>query len=108
MLNVNDLRHRIRILDRVITRDDEGSPIEDWTTKVTLWAEVNPLSGREYYQAAAVQSENDVKIRIRYRADISTDMRVQFNQKLYDIQSVVDWNSEHRELHLTVKEVVNG
>ncbi|MGQ0518648.1 phage head closure protein, partial [Bacillus sp. D-CC] len=34
--------------------DEEGNPLEPWQDVVKVWAAVNPLRGREFWQAASV------------------------------------------------------
>lgn len=73
------MRHRIRI-DRLADQlDSNGDVIQDpvtgelslvWQPVDTVWAEIEPLSGREFIQSAALQSEIVARIKIRYRSDV--------------------------------------
>ena len=84
-------------LDRLIvievdtpTRSASGEEKENWTTLATVWADVRPLRGREFFDAAAVQSEIDTKFRIRWRSDLTTAMRINYDGQLYDIHSIAE------------------
>lgn len=81
-------------------QDEIGQPYSTWTPVVTLWAAVEPQAGREFVAAGAAQSQLTTKIRIRYRPGIQSDDRVIHNGKAMNIQSVIDYRSQRRELVL--------
>jgi SPP1 family predicted phage head-tail adaptor len=77
-MDAGDLRHRIIInynaqTDRV---DSNGVPFPDWQTLATVWAQREGVSGRLFYLAAAIQSEQDITYTIRYRTGIKVMMRI--------------------------------
>jgi len=80
--------------------DDWGSPVAAWTPLATVWAAVEPLTGREYFAADAAQSEVTARIRMRYRPGITSQDRVIHEGKTYGIESVIDVRSAGRELVL--------
>jgi len=47
-------------------------------------------------------------LRIWYRPDITTAMRVQYGNRILDIETMIDPEERHVELHLLCKEVVPG
>ena len=65
-----------------------GEPIPTWGTFATVWAEKMPLRGRERFEAQQVNAEADDKWRIRYLAGVVAKMRISYDSKLFDIQSV--------------------
>lgn len=103
-----DLRHRITLQQKQLTKDQEGIATENWVDVATVWAAVEPLKGREYFQAAAVNAENTVRFRIRYRQGITSAMRVVYNGRVFNINSVIDVDERHREIQLMCQEVVAG
>jgi SPP1 family predicted phage head-tail adaptor len=107
-MKISDLRHRITLQRKDIVKDPEGIAIETWADVATVWASVEPIRGREYFQAAAVNAENTVRFRIRYRPGIMPNMRVLYNGRTFNIQSVIDVNERHREIQLMCQEVTNG
>ena len=90
------LRSKITIQHRVTGTDENGYPYTDWQEFTSVWAAKRGLSGREYYVAAAVQSENDVVFMIRYNSktsQITPEMRIiegTDTEKPYNIKSVID------------------
>jgi SPP1 family predicted phage head-tail adaptor len=74
------LRHRVRIEQPVDTRDpDTGGVITTWQLVAEVWAAIEPLSTREFIQAAAVQSSITGRIVIRYRDGLASNLRVVHN-----------------------------
>jgi SPP1 family predicted phage head-tail adaptor len=106
-MKTTNLRNRITLQQKLITKDPEGIPMETWQDIVTIWAAVEPLRGREYFQAATVQSQNMIRFTTRYRKGITSEMRILYDSKSYDIQSIIDVNGRHQQLELMAKEVTS-
>jgi SPP1 family predicted phage head-tail adaptor len=106
-MKITDLRHRITLQQKLITKDHEGIPMDIWQDTSTIWAAIEPLRGREYFQAATVQSQNMIRFTIRYRKGVTSKMRISYDSKLYDIQSIIDVNGRHQQLELMAKEVTS-
>lgn len=104
-MRAGDLRHRIVIQSNTPTRNDSGEPIESWSTWATVWAAVEPLSGREYFNAHQVTSEVDTRIRLRHVAGLTAQMRVSWEGRIYQIQAVIRRDERQREIHLMCSEV---
>jgi SPP1 family predicted phage head-tail adaptor len=81
--------------------------METWQNIATIWAAIEPLRSREYFQAATVQSQNMIRFTIRYRKGITSEMRILYDAKPYDIQSVIDVSGRHHQLELMAKEVTS-
>lgn len=107
-MNPGKLNKQITLQQQRPSKDGEGISISVWVDLATIWASVEPIRGREYFQAAAVGAESTVRIRIRYREGITTDLRVLYGSRKFNIRSAIDPEERHRELHLMCEEVVNG
>ncbi len=99
-LSAGRLRHRIEIQDYEVSYDKYGQPIYAWTPWATVWASVEPLQGREFLAAMALQSQTTVRIRMRYRPGVTSVMRVLFGGRIYGIESVIEPQSRRHELQL--------
>lgn len=95
---IGSLRHRITILKPVITYDNIGQEVESWQEVATVWASVEPLSGKEYFNAQQINSEISTKITLRYLKFLLPHWVVQFGQQRYDILSII--NFEERNIYL--------
>jgi SPP1 family predicted phage head-tail adaptor len=105
------LRHQLTLESKVQTQDpNTGAVVTSWQTVDTLAAEVAPLSAREYIVGQQVDSKITTRITIRYRPDITTDMRLIDSQGLhiYQIEGVLgDLKSGLEYLTLPCSEGVN-
>lgn len=76
MIDAGLMTHRVTLQRPSASVDSLGQRVESWTYLATVWAQVQPLRGREFFAAGAIQSEATVKIRIWHRADVTGEMRV--------------------------------
>lgn len=84
----NELRHRVQIQKKTSGRDENNYPIpEVWETYKTLWSKLTPLSARDLIAAQAAQSETIARLKINYRTDIDTTMRIIHKDRIYAITS---------------------
>lgn len=99
-MKIGSLKHRITFQRLVTTINENGFEVEVWEGYKTVWASVANLSGREYYETAAIQTEKTVKLVIRHIEDIDTAMRIIFNNKQYNIIYIDNINYESRYVEL--------
>jgi SPP1 family predicted phage head-tail adaptor len=104
-MKAGDLRHRI-VIQRLDTFNTLGEVTDNWTTYVTVWANVAPLKGREYFDSAMQEAEVDSRITMRYLPGIKPQMRVVYGNQTYDVKSVINVGMKDRELQLMVQEIV--
>lgn len=99
-MSIGDLRHRITFQRLTSVVNENGFETEAWQDYKTVWASVSNLSGREYYQAAAIQAEKTVKFLIRHIESVDTSMRILFKDKQYNITSIdnMKYVSKHFEI----------
>ncbi len=105
-MRAGDLRHRVTIKSKTAARDDYGQETITWTTFATIWAAVEPMSGREYEAGQQLEAAVDTRIRIRYLAGVVPYMQVIFGSHTYDVQSVIHLKEMQREMHLMCQEVL--
>lgn len=65
-----------------------------------VWARIEPLRGRAYYEQYKEKTEDLSKITIRYRDNIDNSMVVQYKNRLYRINAVIDPYESHVKLEL--------
>jgi len=100
------LRHRVQIYKNTPTRDDYGTSAPGWGPIVESyrWARVTPLAGREAERAKQVNSETTHEVEIRYSDDITTEMRVKYNDRYLEIIGIVNKDERNISLVLSCKE----
>lgn len=110
MTDPGQRRHRITFQRFTGVQDRFGDPLkgedENWTDAASLWASIKPVSGREFYAVEQSQSEVTHKIDCRYRAGLTTDMRIRFGSRRFEIISIIDWEERHESLLIMCKELV--
>lgn len=99
------LRHRITIQEPVVARNGFNEAITTWSNVATVWASVEPISGREFFAAEHVQSEITHRVRLRYRPGVTSEMRVSFGGRYLQIESVIDVRERNAEMQLMCREM---
>lgn len=106
-MNIGKLRHRITLLRQVNEVNDYGASTQTWKRVATVWADVRPLSGREYFSAQQVQSEVTTQIWLRHIEGIKPTMKVKFGKREFEILSVLNTQERDVSLQLMCKETDN-
>jgi len=108
-----DLRHRVLIESKALTTDANGDRTETWTTYHECYADIATGNGREYFAAKQTIADISHTVRIRYKAGITPDMRVRFNDlknsgsaRYYNIRSVGSPDERSEQLALQCTEVL--
>lgn len=110
MIDPGKMRHRITFQRFRGSLDDFGDPLQaddsQWEDVSTVWAAIDPISGREFYAAEQSQSEVSHKIRCRYRSGLDTAMRIICGKRRFRLISIIDWEERHESLLIMCKELV--
>nr|DAH06876.1 MAG TPA: head tail joining protein [Caudoviricetes sp.] len=69
-----------------------------------VWASVAPTTGREYEEAQKIREETTYKVVTRYYSDITTDMKILYGLRIFDIISVLNTDERDVELQIVAKE----
>lgn len=106
-MDIGQLRHRVTFQKLVKIQDSFGQPIEQWDDVVTVWASVEPLVGKQYFDAETINSEISHKIKLRHRTGITPDMRIIFKARIFEIVSPpINYQERNIELQLMCKEQI--
>ena len=65
-MKVGRMRYRIQLQAYEAAQDDDGFVTKEWTTVKEVWADIVPVSAREYFDSNRETTEADSKIYIRY------------------------------------------
>ena len=93
---IGALRHRVLIEEPVRTPDAGGGAEITWTPVASVWAEIQPKSGREVFESDQLGGRITHDVRIRHRAGITPKMRITHKGRLFDIRHVAS-PDERRE-----------
>ena len=100
------LRHRVTVEKNGNATDSDFAGTSDtWTTHVTSWASIRPLSGKELVNARQIRDNVTHEVRMRYQSGVTSAMRVTEGSRSIYIQSVRQEDNEtDRELILLCSE----
>ena len=106
-MRAGELRHVIVVQEATAARDASGGKTYTWATKATIRAAYEVLTGREYFAANQETGESTARFKCRYYPGITTDMRVSWGSRYFDIERVDNPGGRAREIHLYVREVAD-
>ena len=93
-MEAGKLRHRITI--------QAMDNAENWTDYKFCQAQVNGLSGNEYWAASSEQAQNTVDFIVRYTPKLAVlvpqTTRILFRGNRYDVQSIDNYMYQNRSL----------
>lgn len=73
---------------RTAGQDAAGQPVEGWEDVAQVWADFRVLSGLEAIKADALTSVTKASCRVRYREDLTPDMRAMVSGEAWQIVSI--------------------
>lgn len=108
MIKIGELNKRISIVTISTVTNDNGFEEEQEVEYCNCWAKVSNMSGTEVFRSGANYSKVMTRFLVRYRKDkiTTTDMKIRFNNKLYNITYVNNYN-ESNEFVEMIGEVVD-
>ena len=105
-MNAGRLRHRVAIQRRTTSRGTAGEVLLTWLTYATVWAAVEPLSGREAVAMKEVHASANVRVTLRWRKDLRAQDRLLFGARVFEINGITDVGGRQRWLELACTEDV--
>ena len=103
-MKIGDLRHRVTFQKPVKTPDGYAGNTVAWQDVVTVWAQIEPLSGREYFFAHQIKNEVSHRVRVRYRTDVNEKMRIKHGERHFKIESMIDMMERREYLEIRCME----
>lgn len=108
--DAGELRNLITFQRFKGNRDALGDPLyhrdEYWEDVMTIHGGLKDLSSGEFYRAAQGESYITHTIKIRYRTDVRSDMRVRCGAKIFRIESPpIDLTGMRQWMQLKVREL---
>ena len=104
------MNRRVSFQRQATTKDSVGQLVQTWTEICSRMVSIEPLNGREYFNASGEHSSVSTRIRGRYEAMLGAlkpyDRVVNYQTSpgtVYDILSVINPNESNREIILMCK-----
>lgn len=80
------------------------------TLATGIWAKVEPLSGKEYWQGQQNLSKIDTRFTIRYSTSVSgikVNSRILYDSDYYEVKSIINTNSANKELIIMTEKLIS-
>jgi SPP1 family predicted phage head-tail adaptor len=106
-MSVGKMRTPITITP-VVSSVVETHTIDAPGTPFTVRGYVKPLTGRKFFEAAAVNYEHTEVVVVRYRDDINPKCRLFYNGLDHRIESIADIENRHVYLELKCEALSDG
>lgn len=104
-MDAGKLNCLVQLLQENAGQDSIGQPVTAWTSVGDAWANIRHVSGAEFIRGGAQTAVATVSIRLRFRTDMTTAMRVQHGATLYEITAVLPDLQKRDHVDLTCKEI---
>lgn len=108
-MQAGKLRHRVQLQAPIETRDDLGGVQSVWMTMDELWCNIEPLRGKEVFEAQSIEARLSHKITLRAIEPIDPRWRLVWvaMARAFQIHSVRDLGERHRTVEVLAMEIVN-
>ena len=106
MRNPGKLNKRIDIKEKGRVSDGGGGFTTGEVEVINTWANINTLSGREFWQAQQMEAEVSHKVTIRFRKGIKRTQVIYFQDRKFEIQYVFNRDEANKYLELYCLEKV--
>jgi SPP1 family predicted phage head-tail adaptor len=94
-------RNRLVTLQRPVEGQDSiGQPLPGWADVAQVFANIRYLNGVESIKAGAETSTARASIRIGYRTDLTSAMRVSIGETVFQVKAVLPDETERQHVDL--------
>ena len=103
------LTRRIKIQCPSTIKDSVGAPCRSWLDVATVWADIQPLSGKEAVIANRISAELSHQIIVRYQSLFDNpqqvaQMRVLYKARIFNIHSALNEDEKRTQIILLASE----
>ena len=107
---IGNMRARITWQAATVSQDAAGEPIKTWANLAsvpTVWANVQSRAAGERFISGGEQVQSAIShtVRIRYRTDLTVQMRGVWGSKYLYVENIVDPDGRKSDLVLICREV---
>lgn len=103
-MQIGKLRHYVDLQSSDDVPNEFGEIEKTWSTFASVWASIEPLSGRELLQYQQLNAELSHRIVIRYNSSITPKCRIVYDARIFDINVIKNPDERNIFLELLCKE----
>jgi len=104
-MRIGSLKKRIVIQLFTKVKGSTGGFIKTWADKYTVWASIWPISAKEQIANMGEVMLVTHKIRIRFKKNIKPKWRVTYNNRTFNIVSVINVMELDKDIDLLCEEI---
>jgi len=106
-MRIGPMKKRVAIRSATAVQDEYHENTLTWATDATVWASIEPLSGRELVSAQQQHAETTHRVRMRYQPGITVtaEKRLLYDSRVFEIVSVILNKEGKRMLEILCKEI---
>lgn len=109
-MQIGRLSKRVTLYKFIETEDEIGQNVQRLAPVATVWGDIRPVRGSEFYELKKIQSKVTHKCFIRYQdifSEINSNWYLGLDGKIFDIDSAIDVDYEHKMFEIRCYERVN-
>lgn len=99
-VSTGKMRHRAELQKMSEVADGNGGWKVKWVKERDIWCWIRPLSGIQKLESMRRDSQVSHEIYTRFHADVTTDRRIAYRGKVYNLEAV--WSPDEREEYLQI------
>lgn len=109
MIYTGKLNRRLTFQRLEAKEDEMGQDKSSWQDYKTVWGSVKPYKSSEYNFMGKLKPEVSHRIYVRFRNDITADMRIKYHGRIFTIEGTpLDIDERHELLEIQCREVFEG
>lgn len=82
---IGKARRRVSLQAPTASKNSYGESVNSWSDVAQRWALIEPLTGRELWQAQQVQADVSHKVTVRNFPGIKSDWRVIYKGRVFNV-----------------------
>lgn len=106
-MRAGQLRHRVEIQKPEEEQSASGEMEVTWHTSNWSWADIRPLSGREYFAAEQVNADITHEIIMRHDPTLTVKHRIRHGLRVFELNAILNEGERDRMLRIMAKEVAS-
>lgn len=101
-----NLKQKVTIKTFSETQNDFGEVIQGESDFAIVYASIIPISGKEYFASKSVNAEVTHKIEMRFLSGVTPSMKIVYNNRTFNIESVINIREANKTLQLMATEII--
>lgn len=108
MINSRQYRHPVDILCRAPEKNEFGERSGNFEIEDTIYAKIEPLTGREAERAKSFGPSVSHKLTTRYTKKLTAKKTLQYNHRIFTVNAVIDDLEMNGKITVYCTEFPNG